>query len=72
MITQAKAIEDEVLSLASSIKRNMVDPAGRRMETLEQRVSAAEKSIIYLTRALIAASAALSAALVAVIYYLSL
>lgn len=71
MITQAKAIEDEVLSLASSIKKNMVDPAGRHMEKLERRVSAAEKSIAHLTRALIAASAALSAALVAVIYYLS-
>lgn len=71
MITQAKGIEDEVLSLASSIKKNMVDPAGRRMESLEGRVSGAERAIVLLTRAVIAAGVVIAAAAAALIYHLT-
>lgn len=71
MITQAKKIEDEIISLASSIKKNMVEPAEQRMERLEARVSEAERAVHILTRALIAAGAAIAATATALVYHLA-
>lgn len=70
MITQAKNIEDEIVSLASSIKKNMVDPAGQRLERLELRMEAAERSAALLARAFIVACLAFSAGLGAVVYWI--
>ncbi|MFZ5634420.1 MAG: hypothetical protein ACOY40_16425 [Bacillota bacterium] len=71
MITRAKKIEDEITSLASSIKKNMVDPAGQRMHRLELRVAAAERTIVLLTRAFFAAAVAFAAAAGTLVYYLA-
>ncbi len=73
MITQARNIniEDEIISLASSIKRNMVDPAGRRLENLEVRVAAAERALLVLTRGFIAACVVYAATMGALVYHLA-
>lgn len=71
MITQSKNINDEIVSLASSIKRNMVEPAGQRLENIEQRLTAAERSIVLLTRAFLAAAVAFAASTGTLIYFLA-
>ncbi len=71
MIAQAKKIEEEVISLASSIKKNMVDPAGQRMERLEARVARAERSAALLARALVTTGLLFTAVLGAVVYHLA-
>ncbi len=70
MITQPRNMEDEIVSLASSIKKNMVDPAGQRLERLEIRVAAAERSLLVLSRAFFAAAALFAATMGAVAYRL--
>lgn len=71
MITRANRIENEIRSLASSIKKNMVDPPGQRLERLEARVAALERALSFLARGFFAASAAFAAAMGAVIYFLA-
>lgn len=72
MITQAKKIEDEIISLASSIKKNMVEPAEQRMERLEARVSEAERAVHILSRGFLAAGVVIAATVAALIYHLIL
>ncbi|MFZ5596780.1 MAG: hypothetical protein ACOY31_07175 [Bacillota bacterium] len=68
--TQKKNMEDAIYSLASSIKKNMVAPAEQRLDELEGRLSGAERTILFLTRAFILAGATLAAAMAAVIYHI--
>jgi hypothetical protein len=68
MNPQSKNIGDEILSLASSIKKNMMDPPGQRIQELELRISGAERSIKLLFRAFWAAGAVLAAAMGTICY----
>lgn len=69
MINRTPKIEDEIVSLASSIKKNMVDPAGQRLQRLELRLEAAERSINVLTRAFFAAAVIFAATVGTLVYY---
>lgn len=71
MITGTKNMEEEILSLASSIKRNVVDPAGHRLENLEFRVAAAERNLVFLTRSFFAACAAFAVVMISLACYLA-
>lgn len=71
MITQPRNMEDEIVSLASSIKKNMVDPAGQRLERLEIRVAAAERSLLLLARGFFAAAVLFAVTMGAVVYHLA-
>lgn len=67
----AQKMDEEIFSLASSIKKNMIDPADRRIEELEQRLSGTEKHIIFLSKAFLAASIILAITIGTVLYYLA-
>ena len=71
MMAQAKNMDSEIVSLATTIKKNMVDPAGQRLGDVEERLAAAERSIGLLNRAFWAAAVLFAASLGAVIYHLS-
>ncbi|MFZ5646360.1 MAG: hypothetical protein ACOY30_01940 [Bacillota bacterium] len=64
-------IEKEISSLASSIKRNMVDPAEQRMEEIQIRLLETERSIVFLTRAFFAASVIFAATMGTMLYYMA-
>ncbi|KJS01424.1 MAG: hypothetical protein VR68_05360 [Peptococcaceae bacterium BRH_c4a] len=70
MISDAGNIEKEINSLASSIKRNMVHPAERRIEEIQLRLCQAERSITFLNRAFLTASI-IFATMGTVLYYLA-
>lgn len=70
MSSQLKNMDNEIVSLATTIKKNMVDPAGQRLLNMEERLAAAERSISLLNRAFWAA-ALLFAASLGTVYYLS-
>lgn len=71
MSAQAKNMDHEIVSLATTIKKNMVDPAGQRLGNVEERLAAAERSIVLLNRAFWAAALLFAASLGAVFYHLS-
>lgn len=71
MITDARNIEKEINSLASSIKRNMVHPAEQRIEEIQLRLCQAEKTIAFLNRAFFTASIIFAATMGTVLYYLA-
>lgn len=65
------SIENEISSLASSIKRNMVDPAEQRLEEIQIRLLETEKAIVFLTRAFFTASVIFAATMGTMLYYIS-
>lgn len=71
MNVRAKSIEDEINSLASTIKKNMVEPAGQRLEDIEIRICRVERAITFLNRALWVSGIVFATALGAIIYYLA-
>ncbi|MFZ5652636.1 MAG: hypothetical protein ACOY4I_17520 [Bacillota bacterium] len=64
-------IENEISSLASSIKRNMVDPAEQRLEEMQIRLFETERSIVFLTRAFFAASVIFAVTMGTMLYYVA-
>ena len=71
MTTDVRNIEKEINSLASSIKRNMVNPAEQRMEEIQLRISHVERTISFLNRAFFIASIIFAATMGTVLYYLA-
>ena len=71
MNIRVKSIEDEINSLASTIKKNMVEPAGQRLEDIEFRISRVERAIAFLNKALWAAGIIFATALGVITYFMA-
>ena len=71
MNTVIQTIDSEISSLASSIRKSMVNPVEQRIENLELRLSAAERAILFVTKAFFAAGVIFAATMGTVIYLLA-
>lgn len=71
MGAQLKNMENEIGSLASTIKKNMVDPTGQRLRDIEDRLAAAERSLAILGRSLLLAGAIFAVTMGTIIYHLA-
>jgi hypothetical protein len=70
MSPQVKNMENEIVSLATTIKKNMVDPTGQRLRDMEDRLAAVERAMTLLNRAFLGAAVMIAASLGTIIYYL--
>lgn len=70
MSNPSKQMENEIASLAYSIKHTVISPTEKQMEELFERISAIESSLLFLNKAYFAAAMIFAITIGTLFYYI--